>query len=539
MSPRLPAARPPLRHRKRLWFERLMAIVALANLGLVVFDLSYIPLRNFWLLGKVKLPLLPTVTLPMPPAPAVCKPLGEIPDKATLFTACYDRVKGIEAYRETQAYLENVNQLEQLIQQEGVRSPAVAQALKTLQEQSTRMINENWFTVANKAGTLEKIKDRMRDRIYVEKATIAASLVSTDPAQRLAFEEATRRRAKRSSQKAFNLFWTADYLAQAGVQQELTWFDDRIRHLIQTNYYRSIEENGEFTNNFWVLDAPFVILFAIEFLARTWYISWQYKSVRWQDAALWRWYDVLLFFPFGLLFYPWAWLRVIPVSIRLHQAHLIDLEELRGQATQGFVGSIAEELTEVVVVQVLNQVQQAVQQGEIMRWLLQPKNNQISVNNVDEITELVSLFIKLTVYQVLPKVQPDLEVLLRHTIESVLNQTPAYQTLKAMPGLSDVPTQLIDRLVSEVLQATYSTLTMALEDPIGTQLTNRLIQNFGQTLGKEVQEQQVTNELKTLVNDFLEELKLNYVKRSAEIDVETLLEETRQLQQSARRQTNL
>ncbi|MBW4471588.1 MAG: hypothetical protein KME45_14445 [Stenomitos rutilans HA7619-LM2] len=536
MSRRLPASRPLLRHRRRLWFERLMAIVALANLGLVIFDLSYVPLRNFWLLGKVKLPLLPSVILPMPPAPAVCKPIGEPPDKATLFTACYDRVKGIEAYRDTQAYLENVNQLEQLIQQGGVKSPAVAQALKGLQEQSTRMIDENWFTVANKTGTLEKIKDRMRDRIYKEKATIAASLVSIDPTQRIAFEEATRKKAKQSAKKAFMLFWTPDYLAQAGVQQELTWFDRRIRDLMQTNYYRSIEENGEFTNNFWLLDAPFVILFAIEFIARTWYISRQFKSVSWRGALFWRWYDLFLIFPFGILFYSWAWLRIIPVSFRLHQARFVNLAQLREQAAQGFVGSIAEELTEVVVVQVLNQVQQAVQQGEIMRWLLQPKSNQIKVNNVDEITELVSLFIKLTVYQVLPKVQPDLEALLRHTIESVLNQAPAYQTLKAMPGLGEAPTQLIDRLVSDVLQAAYNSLTTALEDPIGAQLTNRLIQNFGQALGDEVQEQQVTNELKTLVNDFLEELKLNYVKRSAEIDVETLLEETRQLQQSARKQ---
>ncbi|XGV97776.1 MAG: hypothetical protein ACAF41_02325 [Leptolyngbya sp. BL-A-14] len=540
MSPRLPAApRLPLRRRKNLWFERLMAIVALANLGLVIFDLSYVPLRNFWLLGKVKLPLLPSVTLPMPPAPAICKPLGETPDKATLFTACYDRVKGIEAYRDTQAYLENVNQLEQLIQQNGVKSPAVAQALKGLQDQSARMIDENWFTVANKAGTLEKIKDRMRERIYEDKATIAASLVSNDPAQRIAFEEATRKKAKQSAKKAFAFFWNADYLAQAGVQQELTWFDRRIRDLMQTNYFRSIEENGEFTNNFWVLDAPFAILFAIEFLARTWYISRQFRSVSWRGAIFWRWYDVLLFFPFGLVFYSWAWLRIIPVGFRLHQARFVNLAQLREQAAQGFVGSIAEELTEVVVVQVLNQMQQAIEQGEIMRWLLQPQGSQIKVNNVDEIAELIALFIKLTVYQVLPKVQPDVEALLRHTIDAVLNQSPAYHTLKALPGLGEVPTQLIDRLVSEVLQATYSTLTTALEDPVGTQLMNRLIQNFGQTLGDEVQEQRVTDELKTLVNDFLEELKLNYVKRSAEVDVETLLEETRQLQQSARSKTNL
>lgn len=540
MSPRLPLPRQPRSPRKNLWFERIMAIVALANFGLVLFDLSYIPFRNFWLLGKVKLPLLPSVTLPLPPAPAVCKPFGENPDKATLITACYDRFKGIEAYRDTQAYLETVNQLEQQIQQSGVQSAAVNQTLNSLQEQSTRMVSENWFTVANKSGTLEKIKDRMRDRIYVDNVRIASNIVNSDPTKNAAFrsdfQEATKKKAKRSSKAAFALFWTPDYFTQADAQKELAWFDTHVRDLMQTNYYRSIEENGEFTNNFWLVDAPFVILFAIEFLARTWYISRQFKSVSWRDAIFWRWYDILLFFPFGLLFYPWAWLRIIPVTIRLHQAHLVDLGQLREQATQGFVGSIAEELTEVVVVQVLNQVQQAVRQGEIMRWLLQPKPNQVTVNNVDEIAELVSLFVKLTVYQVLPKVQPDIEALLRHSIEAVLNQAPAYQTLKALPGLSEVPTQLIDRLIAEVLQATYSTLTTALEDPVGAQLTNRLVQNFGQSLGSEVQQQQVTDELKNLVNDFLEELKLNYVKRSAEIDVQTLLEETRQLHQSAKKQ---
>ena len=534
LSPQLPPARKPLKRRQNLWFERMMAIVALANLGLVFFDLTYIPLRNFWLLGKIKLPLLPTLTLPLPPAPDICKPLGEQPDRATLITACYDRTKGIEAYRDTQAYLDTVNQLEHQLQQNGLQSAAVAQTLRSLQKQSTLMVSENWFTVAEKSGTLEKVKDRLRDRIYVENATVAARVIGTNPAQ-TAFQEGVQRKAKRSTQTAFNIFWSPEYLSQAGAQQELDWFDNHVRHLIQTNYYRSIEENGEFTNQFWLLDAPFVILFAIEFLARTWYISRQFKSVSWRDAIFWSWYDVLLFFPFGILFYSWAWLRIIPVAIRLHQARLIDLERLREQATQGFVGGIAEELTEVVVVQVVSQVQQAIRQGEIVRWLLQPKANQITVNNVDEIAELISLFVKLTVYQVLPKVQPDVEALLRHNIEAVLNQAPAYQTLKTVPGLSEVPTQLIDRLITEVVQATYSTLTTALEDPIGAELTKRLVQNFGQTLGDEVQQQHVTDELKSLVNDFLEELKLNYVKRSAEVDVETLLEETRQLHQSARK----
>lgn len=47
---------------RSLWFDRLMAFLALANLGLVLFDLSYVPardlyLRGFWTLGRVYEPL--------------------------------------------------------------------------------------------------------------------------------------------------------------------------------------------------------------------------------------------------------------------------------------------------------------------------------------------------------------------------------------------------------------------------------------------------------------------------------------------------
>jgi hypothetical protein len=216
LSPQLPPARRPLKRRQNLWFERMMAIVALANLGLVLFDLTYIPLRNFWLLGKIKLPLLPTLTLPLPPAPDICKPLGEQPDRATLITACYDRTKGIEAYRDTQAYLDTVNQLEHQLQQNGLQSAAVAQTLRSLQEQSTLMVSENWFTVAEKSGTLEKVKDRLRDRIYVENASVAARAVGNNPAQELRFKRAcSARRSDRHKLLSTSFGVQSIYLKQA------------------------------------------------------------------------------------------------------------------------------------------------------------------------------------------------------------------------------------------------------------------------------------------------------------------------------------
>jgi len=85
--------------RRSLWFERGMALIASANLVLVLFDLSYIPLRNFWLQGRISIPLLnQTLKVPLPP-----------------IAKWYDPYKGIEPHRDTVAYLQRVDELEKTL----------------------------------------------------------------------------------------------------------------------------------------------------------------------------------------------------------------------------------------------------------------------------------------------------------------------------------------------------------------------------------------------------------------------------------------
>jgi hypothetical protein len=72
-----------------------------------------------------------------------------------------------------------------------------------------------------------------------------------------------------SAKQSFAIFWSQPYLTQKGWLQEINFFNQRIRPLIATNYYRRIAESGEFINNFWIIDSVFVILFALELLGRT------------------------------------------------------------------------------------------------------------------------------------------------------------------------------------------------------------------------------------------------------------------------------
>lgn len=108
------------------WFERLMAIAATVNFGLVIFDYTYVPWRDFY--------------------------LKRIPEVTTI----YDPIKGIEPHRETQQYLNVVDALEQQVSQTGLRSPQTAALLEQLRRLSNDTIETNPFALANKSGRLER-----------------------------------------------------------------------------------------------------------------------------------------------------------------------------------------------------------------------------------------------------------------------------------------------------------------------------------------------------------------------------------------------
>lgn len=460
------ANRQPIK-KPNLYFERLMATIATINLCLVIFDLSYVPWRDFYLRR------LPQIT------------------------QIYDPIKGIEKHRETQHYLDEVNALEEQVSQTGLTSPQVKAQLEELRRLSSEMVDSNPFAAVGKSGTLERIKNRMRDRI-----------------------------GNNSAKKSFATFWSQPYLSKRGWIQEINFFNQKIRPLIATNYYRRIGENGEFIDNFWWrIDLPFVLLFALELLARAKYIKSRHPGLGWLNALFWRWYDLFLLIPF------FRWLRIIPVAIRLDQARMINLQPVSKQINQALVANFAEELTEIVVVRVINQIQGSITRGEITTWLQQNEKLRpyIDINNVNEVEAIASLLIQTIVYQVLPKIQPELNALIQHNIDNALHQIPIYKNLQALPGIGQAQTQINQQLATQITTNLYNAIVNAVEDPIGAKLTSNLTQSFSQALGTEIQRKHVTSEIQTLLFDFLEEVKLNYIKRLSQEDIDQIIEQTRKI----------
>ncbi len=461
-----------------------MAVLALVNLLLVIFDLSYIPLRDFWLQGRIKFFGL-TLEAPLPP-----------------ITQWYDPIKGIEPYRDTDQYLEKIDELERQIRQTGMQSQEAQVILEDLRRRSAEIVDMNPFQVANKTGTLERIKRKMRQHIFKSKDA--------------------------SAKESFRRFWSQDYLEKTGLKRELDFFNREIRPLFATNYYRPIGENGLPANYFELIDLPFSVLFGLDFLARTWLISRRRRSVSWLDAMLWRWYDIFFLIPV------FRWLRIIPVTIRLNQAELLNLDPIQKQITQGFVASIAEDLTEVVVVRAINQAQSSIRNGDITKFLSKQERTYIDLNGTDEVAALITLMMQLTVYQVLPKIRPDIEALLQHNLDKILNQSPAYQGLQNLPGMEQLQQELTGRLVKEISQGVYDAINNAMvEDPVGEQLFRRLSQHLSEALGSEIQTKQTLQKIQSLLSDLLEEIKVNYVERLSEEDLEEVLEQTRAIRKIA------
>jgi hypothetical protein len=426
-----------------------MAIIASIGFIVSIFDLTYIPARDFYFRN------LPIVV------------------------QTYDRVKGIEPNRETERYLNAVEQLKLTVKQTGLASAPAQSWLQELDTLSTSLIQNNPFQVAGKTGNLEKIKNDVRDRIQ-----------------------------NQSAKGAFATFWSQAYLAKAGWDKEIQFYDRQIKPLLVTNYYRRLNESGNYVDDFWQIDIIFISIFAGELLGRIYFIRRHNRQLSWQQVVIRRWYDLILILPFA------QFLRIIPVIIRLQQAKLINLTLIKSEINHLFVGQIANELTETVVLEVLQQTQGAIRNGQITRIVRGYLNTpHIDLNNINEVEVLIELMLEIVVYRVIPKIQPDLEAILRHLFQRALSESPAYRNLRLLPGIGELPAQAIDRVVKEISASIYTALTKVLEDPDSAKLSRRLAENMTKSIGDEMQRGQTITKIESLLYDLLEEVRVTYTNK--------------------------
>ena len=452
--------------QKNNLITKLVAILALINFALVLFDYTYIPWRDFY--------------LQFPP-----------------LTQIYDPVKGIEPHPETEIYLKTFDSLKQKVSAQ-LDIPQVKEELLELRIISDRLIEDNPFAAIGKSSTLEKIKHELGDRVN-----------------------------QNSARDTFATFWSQSYLSGAGWQEEINFFDREIKPPIATNYYRDLNRFGKFVEYFWLIDLPFTLVFALDILIRTYYNSRRIPHLSWWEAVLRRWYDFFLILPTA------RWLRVVPVTVRLYQANLLNLKPLRKQLNYSFVISFIEEIAELLGIQVIDRLQESIKTGEVSHWLFHPEHRSyIQVNHRNEIKAIATRLVNISVNEVLPQVKPDLETLLHHAIISTFERLPVYRRFQKIPGFNELPAQLTEQLATYFSQTAYNSIVNGVEDPIANQLSNRLLTNFRDALELELQKKNNIKDIESWVIDLLEEIKINYVERIADNDFNETVDEADRLRKN-------
>ncbi len=447
----------------RRW-DQALALIAAANLSWIIFDISYVPLRNFWIHRNLY-PL---------PSSSLMVPLPWLPD----ITPLYDPVKGIKPHQETQLYIQHFNQLDQAAAREGINSPAVHQLRLEQVMLTSQMIDENPFVGSGNVGTLEKLKSRLRARAQMDSAKQATAHLL-------------------GNKYLNNLDW----------QQERQFWTQKILPLVATNYWRATDENGQPVDHAWRLDIPFQLLFLLDIFLRALRLKHRFPAIAWRDALLRRWIDLPLLLPF------WRPLRVVPVTERLSSANLIELEPLRAVVSRWVVALLALELFEVLTLRIVDAMQGVIRSPLLPQRIRSLRSHQsVEKNEASELAELLQLWLPLLLKEVGPSMRPQFLALFSHALQRSMDGAMVPTPLKGLAVIekaeSEFSRQLAAGMIDVILELSRNAGDqLGRKDMVLEQLGVDTIDRFWEELARNLEQGPVLERSQELIVALLEDFK--------------------------------
>jgi hypothetical protein len=194
-----------------------------------------------------------------------------------------------------------------------------------------------------------------------------------------------------------------------------------------------------------------------------------------------------------------------------------------------FITNFAHELTEIVVVQVIDQAQTLLEEGAVSQWLLASNQRYVDINGINEVALIAKRLNIVLVEQVLPAIKPELDALLQHSVSNALNAVPLYNGVTGLPGAKDLSDRLTHQLVANVSQNLYGALQSSLNDDKGGALMQALVTSLSENLRTELRQKDTLDELQYLLVALLDEVKVNYIQRVEAHDIHDLEEKTKRI----------
>jgi hypothetical protein len=187
--------------------------------------------------------------------------------------------------------------------------------------------------------------------------------------------------------------------------------------------------------------------------------------------------------------------------MRLKQTGLIETRTVEGQVNRGFVSIVAKEMTEAVVVRILNDLEISIDRGDF----LIPKNRYLNSENKDEIRAIFGILLQFVIEKVLPDIRPDLQKIIEYSIEK--------STLNYLPYFAQLQKEIIGKTIDSMFNISHQMLEQVLQDD---PTFDRYLEQFKNNLLVSIsslKSYEKLPELKHLSKEIIEDIKQNYINR--------------------------
>lgn len=289
-----------------LW-DGFMVYLAILNLGLIVFDITYLWLRPFYF------------------------------EHVPVVTELYDRVKGIRPHPLTSSYVDQADALAAAVDS-GAAVDALEPRLADLRQLTRRVLEESPFERSGMSRNLTGLQVRVR-RFVAERGDAAFE----DLAPRAAFER----------------FWSAG----GELEEAVDFYRRDLRPLLVVNYHREYDLDGQLVDHFWLLDLPFLTIFLWEFVIR-WILAVRRRRYpKWFLFPLFNWYDVLGLVPVRELRF-FRLFRIASIYVRLYRSERTAIgDDVVSRTVKYFANVVSEEISDMVSLRILNETQEEIRAG--------------------------------------------------------------------------------------------------------------------------------------------------------------------------------
>lgn len=208
-----------------------------------------------------------------------------------------------------------------------------------------------------------------------------------------------------------------------------------------------------------IIDLVFVTIFVIELSLRWLWAIYKKTYFRWFYYPFIHWYDVLGCIPLNGTFRLFRLLRIFGLFYRLQRLGVIDITKtFIYEQSAKYLDIIIEEISDRVVVKVLDGVQDEIQTGnpiveKVTREVLIPKSEIIS----EWLSERVSNAITLTYTQH----QTELHQYVKDLITRAVKENREVENIKLIPGVGKLIANTLDHAISDI---TFNVVDNMMED---------------------------------------------------------------------------